>query len=520
MKKILVSFISIMLYVCTLQAQQIDFNPTAVDQTAPIGSVEVAALPDGFADASLVIYTWTLTEKPATSNPILTPTKFSNRGVLKLEDLSGTLPIGVYVLTVVVRAAGGVSATGSIDIIIRPRNNAKPIVSWSKTDATVKVASQSRATTAYNTPYPTFKLAGFISDPLDPLDTYWRVIHTNTSNSPVYNNALGAKSIPAGVTQTEDSLRLNNLMAGTYEIYLVAQDALGAKDSARYTLTVTDPVNTPPVVNVMANAVIKMPTTNFTLTGSATDADGTITATAWSFVSGPSTVVQLQQGILDVSNLQTGEYIFRFTATDNRGGSAFADVRVTVNERDNTAPVAKLPKDTVLIAPANGIVINGAATDAEGGLLVFKWEQLSGEPIQWTAQNDNQTCIINGLVIGEYVMQLTVTDAKGLSSVAKMKISVRTGATAEALTAQKVLSPNGDNKNDDWKIVGIEAFPELDVTVINEKGQTVFRKKSYINDQAWDGTKNGRGLPEGAYFYLIRDNTDSIIKRGSFVLMR
>ncbi|MBC8109989.1 MAG: gliding motility-associated C-terminal domain-containing protein, partial [Verrucomicrobia bacterium] len=602
--------------------QNVAISPATVDVTDPITAVTVVAFPNGFADASLVLYTWTLSVKPAASNPRLTPTKYANRGTLKLEDLSGTLPIGMYVLNVEVRAAGGVIATSSVDIVIRPRNNAAPSVSWNRNDPTVKVASQTRATTAYGIPYPTFKVVGFISDPLEQVHSHWRVIYTNTSNNLVYNNVIGDNIIPPGVSQTEDSLRLNNLSAGTYEIYLVAKDALGAKDSARYTLNVTDPINMPPVVTVMPNTVTRMPTTSFVLTGSATDTDGTIVSTAWSFFSGPSTVVQIQQGVLDVSDLQVGEYIFRFTATDNRGGSAFADVKVTVqprsnrnpviaqlndinltlprdsveiavlatdpdndpldyrwsqlrgaavdsasiiesipkpgfakrrlrlrrlqvgvydfrltvrdeyggiattdvtvtvSDRGNTAPVVRLPKDTVLIFPANAMTINGSATDAEGGLLVFKWEQLSGDALRWVSQNNNQSCVVTGMSIGEYVMRLTVTDDKGLSSFAEIKIAVRTGATADALITQKVLSPNGDNKNDDWKILGIEAYPELDVMVINEKGQTVFRQKSYVNGQAWDGKQNGKDLPEGAYFYLIRDNNNTVIKRGSFVLMR
>jgi gliding motility-associated-like protein len=64
-----------------------------------------------------------------------------------------------------------------------------------------------------------------------------------------------------------------------------------------------------------------------------------------------------------------------------------------------------------------------------------------------------------------------------------------------------VLTPNGDGKNDKWVIWNISTFPESEVKVFDRAGRMVFSKKNYTND--WDGTLNGKPLPEGTYIYVI-----------------
>src|SRR5690242_9733915 len=91
-------------------------------------------------------------------------------------------------------------------------------------------------------------------------------------------------------------------------------------------------VAVPPMVNAGGNQTIALPQTTLTLTGSATDSDGTISSYQWTKRYGPAVVMtNANTASLGLSNLVTGGYGFRLTATDSSGETAYADVKVTVN---------------------------------------------------------------------------------------------------------------------------------------------------------------------------------------------
>ena len=66
-------------------------------------------------------------------------------------------------------------------------------------------------------------------------------------------------------------------------------------------------------------------------------------------------------------------------------------------------------------------------------------------------------------------------------------------------------SPNNDNVNDFWIIPGIENFPNNTVIVYNRWGNIVLEEEGYTNLDPWDGRWKSRELPDGTYFYIVRD---------------
>jgi hypothetical protein len=95
----------------------------------------------------------------------------------------------------------------------------------------------------------------------------------------------------------------------------------------------TEHLNKAPVVNAGVDKSITLPTSSVTLAGSATDADGTIAGYKWTQVSGPAlaTFSSPSTASTSASALKQGTYIFRLTATDNKGTTAADDVKVVVN---------------------------------------------------------------------------------------------------------------------------------------------------------------------------------------------
>ena len=83
--------------------------------------------------------------------------------------------------------------------------------------------------------------------------------------------------------------------------------------------------------------------------------------------------------------------------------------------------------------------------------------------------------------------------------------TVRITIVCEDLTIFNGFSPNGDQINDTWVIPGIENFPNNKVCVFNRWGNQIFCQNNYLNTAAWDGTWDGKDLPDGTYFYVIDD---------------
>ncbi|WP_164124236.1 DUF7507 domain-containing protein, partial [Sphingobacterium luzhongxinii] len=100
----------------------------------------------------------------------------------------------------------------------------------------------------------------------------------------------------------------------------------------------------------------------------------------------------------------------------------------------------------------------------------------------------------NGKIVN--VVTATATDLIGgsVSGSAERIVSV----LPMPLFIPNVYTPNGDNVNDTFEIVGIEAFDRTEVTILNRWGNEVYRNDNYRNE--W----NGQGLNEGTYFYIIK----------------
>ena len=79
------------------------------------------------------------------------------------------------------------------------------------------------------------------------------------------------------------------------------------------------------------------------------------------------------------------------------------------------------------------------------------------------------------------------------------------------VVADNAMSANGDDKNDYFHIVGIENYPDNQVTIYNRNGKKVFTISHYDNRQrAFKGIvegevslSNAAHLPQDTYFYLI-----------------
>lgn len=65
------------------------------------------------------------------------------------------------------------------------------------------------------------------------------------------------------------------------------------------------------------------------------------------------------------------------------------------------------------------------------------------------------------------------------------------------------ISPNGDGKNDIWKIKGIEQYPDAEFQIFDRYGKLFAKHKANNNGEVWDGKYLGRPVSSGTYWYII-----------------
>ena len=219
---------------------------------------------------------------------------------------------------------------------------------------------------------------------------------------------------------------VNGLTEGNHVFQLEITDDDGATSVDNVLVTVNPAANQPPTAYAGIDKSITLPTDSVSVTGTASDADGTFIR-AWSQINGPATVTfSLPSGATTViRNLVTaGAYTIRLTVTDNKGAVAFddmvvtvsggaalqisagADLRVFMDQGGNQAPV-KL----------TGQIVSGTPTS-------WSWSVWKGPSLTITG-GTTQTPTFSGFPMVDTVYGIRVSATNGVNtSVDSMTIKV------------------------------------------------------------------------------------------------
>jgi gliding motility-associated-like protein len=83
-------------------------------------------------------------------------------------------------------------------------------------------------------------------------------------------------------------------------------------------------------------------------------------------------------------------------------------------------------------------------------------------------------------------------------------------------------TPNGDGMNDKWlATTGASCTKQISVAVFNRYGNTFYKNDNYNND--WNGTYNGKPVPDGTYYYVVTYTTITnkiIVLKGDVTILR
>lgn len=112
---------------------------------------------------------------------------------------------------------------------------------------------------------------------------------------------------------------------------------------------------------------------------------------------------------------------------------------------------------------------------------------------------------------------LAVTDPSGCVSTDDMVITV----LPYCVKPMEAFTPNGDGQNDLWLVTNGACLEYASVGVYNRYGAPVYENSNYKNN--WDGTYNGKPLPDGTYYFIINYkliNGKGAYARGTVTILR
>jgi gliding motility-associated-like protein len=115
--------------------------------------------------------------------------------------------------------------------------------------------------------------------------------------------------------------------------------------------------------------------------------------------------------------------------------------------------------------------------------------------------------MVTGMSVGNNVFLWKVSNGNCVDT-AKIKVTVHD------LFVPSVITPDGDGKNDYFRINKLDSKMEL--IIINKWGNEEYSSNNYLND--WDGKNNkGSELPADTYFYILKIDNVRVIKGSVYI---
>ncbi len=358
--------------------------------TLPLNTVSLSGS-GADADGTVTTYAWTKVSGPAAGT--ITNAAAAATSVTGLAQ-------GVYVFRLTVTDNLGATAFDDIQITVSSATNIPPIAN-AGADQTITL------------PVNTVSLSGSGADADGTVTTYAWTKVSGPAAGTITNAAAAATSVTA-------------LAQGVYVFRLTVTDNLGATAFDDIQITVNPAANIPPTANAGSDQTITLPVNTVSLSGSGTDADGTVTTYAWTKVSGPAagTITNAAAAATSVTALVQGVYVFRLTVTDNQGATSFDDVQITVNPAPNVPPTANAGSDQSITLPVSTVNLSGSGTDVDGTITSYLWTKVSGPVAGTITSNTSAFTSVTGLVAGIYKFELKVTDNNGATDTDTMQVIV------------------------------------------------------------------------------------------------
>lgn len=228
---------------------------------------------------------------------------------------------------------------------------------------------------------------------------------------------------------------------GTVRLRLQVTDDDGLSASDDVSIEVYESNNKP---NASAGPNITVDTgSQVSLTGSASDSDGQITAWEWERVSGLA--VNLQdagtQTVRFTAPDAEGYTRLRLRVWDDDGASDYDDVLVYYEDPTpvNQSPTADAGRDQT-VETGDSVSISGSASDPDGSIANWSWQQVSGSAVSLSGADSRTVSFTAPGSATDIRLRLTVTDNGGATDSDDVIIRVEEPAGSGTTTGNALQS--------------------------------------------------------------------------------
>lgn len=273
-------------------------------------------------DSDQLTFSWAFVSRPAGSaatiaNPTSANTSFT-------ADVAGT-----YDVRLTVNDGHNHTATDDVQIVAAPvgGGNRAPIANAGPDQAG-------------STGSPVTLNGTLSSDPDGNQLTFsWSFVSRPAGSGASINNGNSATA-----TFTPD-------LPGVYEVRLTVTDgSLASQDTVIITVGQT---NRAPTLSLAATADVVFIGTSIQITAATSDPDGDPVSVDFVLVSGPSGGFSSSGNTANISGSVPGHYVVRATASDGRGGTATAEIEVSVNPHVNGSYAVTVNADATSCGQGN-----------------------------------------------------------------------------------------------------------------------------------------------------------------------
>lgn len=302
----------------------------------------------------------------------------------------------------------------------------------------------------------------------------------------------------------------------SYSIRVKTTDAGGLSFEKIFTITINN-VNEAPTNLALSNANLFEGNATGVNIGnfSSTDPDAGSVFT-YSLVSGDVSAFTISGNTLKANTVfnfaNKNSYSIRVKTTDAGGLSFEKDFTITVSQ----VPVITGTGNQVgtnLPSPASTSpeISKGFSTQLSvigSGYTSYSWSPATGL---------SSTSIANPVArpLQTTTYTLTVTNAFGNSYTLSITVVVNEDYY---VTANNILTPNGDGQNDTWVVENLNNYPNHEVKIFDRSGRLLYTTRNYQNN--WNGEVNGVMLPQGTVYYTITFGANVAPKKGFISIVR
>ncbi len=290
--------------------------------------------------------------------------------------------------------------------------------------------------------------------------------------------------------------------SGSFTVQLVVKNTYGCSDTIRQSPT-----------------VYPLPNANFGITKICNGTDLSLYFSDSSTVNSPEMVNQWfwDFGGPGVSNLHnptqlypgSGLYNITLIATTNH------NCKDTIVKQINLLP---RPIAGFAYSMTSGANVGTTVSFVDTSSYASNWSYNFGDGTGSNLQNPSTVYFDNGV----FVVTQIVSDGYGCTDTARVAIKISNITTEISTLIPNAISPNGDGKNDVWKLEFLDLlYPNATVEIYNRWGEQIYTAYNGYKDP-WDGTYKGEKLPVGTYYYvlILNDSKNTPPFKGGILLVR